>query len=184
MAIVSSESLSIGWEAVDFLLPDVNGQKYSLSDFEEKEALLIVFTCNHCPYAQAAWPLLAELHNEFGDDVDFLAINSNDAEQYPEDGVEGMKAIIEEHGIEFPYVIDESQSVAHDYEAQCTPDVYLFNKGEEGFELYYHGRINDNWQDPELVEERNLEEAIAALLNGAEPPMPQQPSMGCSIKWK
>lgn len=184
MAVINSEEFQRGWEAPDFVLPDVDGTTYSLSDFDEKDALLLVFTCNHCPYAKAAWPLLVELHQEFGDDVEFAAINSNDSVAYPEDGIDGMRGAIDGYGIEFPYLRDEAQNVAHDYDAQCTPDVYLFRKEEEGFELFYHGRINDNWQDPEAVEERSLEEAIAALLNGAEPPAVQVPSMGCGIKWK
>jgi len=185
MAVTFSESVPMGWQAVDFDLPSIQGDKVSLADFENKAGVLVVFTCNHCPYAQAAWPQLVELHGDYGDEIGVVAINANDDENEPEDSFENMQEVVDEFGVEFPYLRDETQEVAHEYGAACTPDAYLFRKVDGGgFELYYHGRINDNWQHPELVKERSLELAIESLINEEEPPEEQLPSMGCSIKWK
>lgn len=199
MALVQSSSMDAGWEAVDFHLPDVEGRDWSLDDFNEYQGLLVVFTCNHCPYAKAAWPLLVELHEEFGEDIGFVAINPNDTSVVPEDGVDGMKKVVSEYEVEFPYLRDESQSTAHDYDAQCTPDVYLFVKSsahldgfakargiqsDVGWELFYRGRINDNWQNLDEVTEHSLHEAMTKLMNHEEMDDQWNPSMGCSIKWK
>ena len=184
MALVESVSLPEDWEAADFELKGTDGKVYSLKDFKDKEGLLVIFTCNHCPYAEASWPILIDLHQEFGEKISFVAINPNDPEMYPEDNVEGMKDLVQEKKIEFPYLVDETQEVAKTYKAQCTPDLYLFKKDEGKFKLFYHGRINDNWQQPEVVREENLKEAMKDLLKGKEAPKNQLPSMGCSIKWK
>ena len=184
MVLVQSEPLPIGWKAVDFSLQDTEGQTYSLANFLDKKGLVIIFTCNHCPYAQAAWPVSIEISNQYEGDVGFMAINPNDAENYPEDSFEEMKNKKNEWNITFPYLRDENQEIAKAYKAQCTPDLYLFkNEGGE-FKLYYHGRFNDNWQNPDQVTERNLENAIKDLLSDQPPPTNQPPSMGCSIKWK
>lgn len=179
-----SELLPIGWEAVDFQLMNTDGEEMTLNDFNGKKGLLVVFTCNHCPYARAAWPLLIDLHELYGEEVAFVAINSNDAEEYPDDSFEAMKERVEEWQIPFPYLWDETQEVAEDYQAQCTPDPYLFIYEDDVWKLFYHGRVNDNWQHPEQVKENSLEDAIILLLGDKEPPEKQYPSMGCSIKWK
>jgi len=184
MALVKSVSLPMGWEAVDFKLRGVDEKQYSLADFKDKRGLLIVFTCNHCPYAQVAWPLLVELDKKFGKEIGIVGINPNDAVRYADDSFEKMKELVEEQGIKFPYLVDESQELARQYQAQCTPDPYLFKNGKGGFRLFYHGRINDNWQNPELVKEKNLEMAMENLLAGKSVTGEQPASMGCSIKWK
>lgn len=183
MALLYSEPLSLGWKAPDFELPGTDGKTYSLDNFKDKKGLLIIFTCNHCPYAEAAWPLLIKLHREFGNEIAFVAINPNDSENYPADSYTNMKKKREELNIPFAYLHDESQGVAKKYKAQCTPDPYLFKRENDTFELFYHGQLNDNWQSPEDVNERNLEDAMGILLNDQSPPTAQPPSMGCSIKW-
>ncbi|MBI2327948.1 thioredoxin family protein [Candidatus Curtissbacteria bacterium] len=178
---VPSLQLPLSTRAIDFVLPGVDGKNYSLDDFAEAKGLVVVFTCNHCPYAKAAWPLLIKLADEFrARGIVFMAINPNDERQYPEDSFEVMKQKVIEWGINFPYLRDQSQGIARAYQAQCTPDIYVFNFKRE---LYYHGRINDNWQEPEKVKKEELREALDRLLAGKEPPKDQHPSLGCSIKW-
>ena len=184
MALTHSEPLELKWEAPHFDLPDTNGRQYTLADFTDKKGILVVFTCNHCPYAIAAWPLLKELHEKYGQEVGFVAINANDSSMYPEDSFDAMKAEKAERQFDFPYLHDKTQEVAQSYHAQCTPDPYLFKKKDGRFLLYYHGRINDNWQNPEAVTQNNLNNAIKTLIKDEPPPKDQPPSMGCSIKWK
>jgi len=178
---VPSLALPIGTKAVDFVLPGTDGKTYSLSDFAAARALVVVFSCNHCPYAKAAWPLLVKLADEYKDKgIAFVAINPNDEKQYPEDSFEVMKAKVSEWGINFPYLRDQSQEIARAFQAQCTPDIYVFDFKRE---LYYHGRINDNWQEPEKVKKEELREALDRLLDGKKSSEVQNPSIGCSIKW-
>ena len=169
---------------MDFILKGADGRNYSLQDFKEKNGLLLVFTCNHCPYAKAAWPTLISLHGKFGESVAFTAINSNDGEKYPEDSYEAMRKKIEEWGIPFPYLWDGSQEYAKIYRAQCTPDNYLFENEDGIFKLYYHGRIADDWEKPALAKEKNLENALERLIKDEPAPENQPQSVGCSIKWK
>lgn len=182
MALLQSVKLPIGWQAPDFDLPAVDGKNYNLEYFSNRKGLVIIFTCNHCPYAKASWPILIQMARNYQEKgIGFAAINSNDEQAYPEDSFEEMKKKAEEWNIPFPYLRDESQSVAHQYQAQCTPDIYVF---DEDRRLYYHGRINDNWQEPEKVTKHDLQEALENLLAGKSSLSEQFPSMGCSIKWK
>lgn len=183
MALTYSEKLEIGSPPVDFSLKGTDEGVYSLSQLSNKKALLIVFTCNHCPYAKASWPTLIELSKKYPD-VQFVAINPNDSDAYPEDSYDGMKKEVDSRQIPFPYLHDEDQSVARSYKAQCTPDPYLYKNDEGTLKLFYHGRINDNWQNPESVSDHSLENAINKVLNNEDPESEQNPSMGCSIKWK
>ena len=184
MVLLESVTLPEDWEAEDFELKGTDGKMHSLKDFEDKDGLLVIFTCNHCPYAEASWPILIDLHKEFGKKIGFVAINPNDPDAYSDDDFESMKELVKKKGIEFPYLVDATQEVAKTYKAQCTPDLYLFRKDEGKMRLYYHGRINDNWQSPELATEENLKEAMKDLVDGKEKPLNQPPSMGCSIKWR
>ena len=182
MSLTESQKAKIGSSAPDFNLPATDGQNYSLDSFTNAHALVIVFTCNHCPYAKAAWPLLVKLAQEFKEKgVAFIGINPNDDKQYPEDSLEMMKQKVDEWQISFPYLRDETQEVARTYGAVCTPDVFVFNQNRK---LYYHGRINDNWQEPEKVTQEELKEALESVLADNHPPTIQYPSIGCSIKWK
>lgn len=179
---VESTMTSVGTKAADFELPGTDGKTYSLDFFKDPKGLVVVFSCNHCPYAQAAWPLIIELADRYkSKGIAFVAINPNDEEAYPEDSFEEMKKRVPQWGINIPYLRDKSQEVARAYNAQCTPDIYLFTHDRK---LYYRGRVNDNWQDAEKVTERNLEDAIESLLRGDPAPSRQPSSLGCSIKWK
>lgn len=184
MALLYSEQLPMGWEAANFDLVGTDDRSYSLKDFTDRKGLLVIFTCNHCPYAKAAWPLITELHSKYGSQIAFVAINPNDYESYPDDAPDAMKEKMATWNIQFPYLVDDTQEIAKLYKAQCTPDPYLFRIEDGICKLFYHGRINDNWQEPEKVKEQNLEGAIDKLLAGEDSPQTQPPSMGCSIKWK
>jgi len=184
MALLYSELLPHAWEAPNFTLLGTDDKQHSLSDYTNKKGLLVIFTCNHCPYAKASWPILQKLYIEFGDRVHFVAINPNDSENYPDDSFEKMKENNHQYQITFPYLWDKDQVTAKAYKAQCTPDIYLFENRNSKPELFYHGRINDNWQEPAKVQQFNLKEAIEKLVNNQDAPKDQPPSMGCSIKWK
>lgn len=182
MALTYSQKIPFGAKAPDFSLPGIDGKTYSLAFFADKKILVIVFMCNHCPYVQACWDRLIALQEEFGlQGVQFVGINANDAEQYPEDSFENMKEYAAEKGHNFPYLRDETQEVAKAYGAVCTPDIFVY---DEKRELVYHGRIDDNWQNPSKVTRHELKEALSALLRSEKPKKDQNPSMGCSIKWK
>lgn len=182
MVLLYSFKLPLGWQASDFSLKGIDDKVYKLVEIKPKIGILIVFTCNHCPYAQAAWPLLVKLYEKYyKKGIEFVAINPNDEESYPEDSFEKMKKKAKEWQIVFPYLRDETQEVAKAYQAQCTPDIYLFDANKK---LFYHGRINDNWQNPLKVTRNDLDEALRRLCIGDKPPVEQFPSMGCSIKWK
>src|SRR3989344_6033959 len=128
MAQTESQKVEIGSTAKDFNLSATDGQNYSLDSFKETRVLVIIFTCNHCPYAKAAWPLLIKLAQEFKEKgIAFVAINPNDETQYPEDSFEVMKQRVGDWQINFPYLRDETQEVARAYGAVCTPDVFEFH---------------------------------------------------------
>ncbi len=184
MVLLYSKKLPIGWKAKDFKLKNTEGKYHTLKDFLHKRGVLIVFTCNHCPYAQASWPLIISLYQKYEQDIVFIAINSNDDKLYPEDSFGKMKMKKIEWRIPFSYLQDKTQKTAKAYRAQCTPDLYLFKNEKGELKLFYHGRINDNWQDPKEAKEENLKQAIERLLNNKLPPKNQPASMGCSIKWK
>jgi len=184
MSLLYSKPLPANWEVPTFSLKGTDDKTYTLASFQDKDGLLIIFNCNHCPYAKAAWSILIDLHKEFGHKINFVGINPNNSDLYQEDSFEAMQVVVKKLGIKFPYLRDENQETAEQYEAQCTPDLYLFKKSNENFELFYHGRINDSWDDPESVTEENLKEALQKLTNNESVPINQPPSMGCSIKWK
>lgn len=186
MALTYSVSEGLGMIAPDFSLPGVDGKIYSLADFKDAKALVIIFMCNHCPYVIAVQDrinALAATYLPKGAVV--VGINSNDVSRYPEDNFEAMKVRAKEQGYVFPYLIDESQKVARAYDAACTPDPYVFeNDGKGNFILRYHGRIDDNWKDPTAVTRNELAEALDAILSGKAVNPDQKPAMGCNIKWK
>ena len=180
MALTESTMVKLGSVAPYFNLPDTLGKNVSIEDFDS-EILIIVFTCNHCPYAKAVEDRLIKLGKEYKNDVDFVLISSNDSESYPEDSPKKMAERHTEKGYPFPYLYDETQEVAKAYSAVCTPDIFLYNEDRK---LEYRGRIDDNWQNPEQVEREELKMAIEAVLNGKTIDFEQKPSMGCNIKWK
>lgn len=182
MALVESLKLPLGSKIVPFNLLGVDGNEYSVSSFREQLALVIVFTCNHCPYAKAIESRLIDLQNKYEDqDVQVIAINSNDSTAYPEDSFENMKVVAHDMDYPFPYLHDKTQEVAKAYKAQCTPDLYVYDDDRK---LVYHGRFDDNWEDETLVTSHDLEEAIISIIDGEIVEEKQFSSMGCSIKWR
>lgn len=177
----NSTALSINAPMPEFVLPATDGMTVDAQMIKDP-VIVIVFTCNHCPYAQAYEDRLIELAKHFDQEgVQFVLINSNDDTNYPEDSFEMMKRRHDKMMFPFPYCRDESQEVARAYGAICTPHCFVFNQERK---LKYKGRIDDNWKDPDAVTEHNLRDAIAALVRGEEPPSHEVNAIGCSIKWK
>jgi thiol-disulfide isomerase/thioredoxin len=144
--------------------------------------LAVIFTCNHCPYAQAYEDRLIELAEHFDEEgAQFVLINSNDDAGYPDDSFENMKIRYREKGFPFPYCRDETQQAARAFGALCTPHCFVFDGSRL---LRYKGRIDDNWKDPKAVLHHDLRDAIAALVKGKDPEVQEANAIGCSIKWK
>jgi len=182
MALMHSKGMPVGTPAPAFSLPGVDGQTWSLDSFADAELLVVVFTCNHCPYAIATEDRLLEIQQDYaGRGVRLVAISSNDAEKYPDDSYGEMKKRAQEKGFNFPYLYDESQDVARAYDAACTPDPFVFDRGRK---LIYNGRVDDNWQEPGKVTRQDLRLVLDAALEGRTVDFEHVPSMGCSIKWK
>ncbi|APX95818.1 thioredoxin family protein [Natronorubrum daqingense] len=185
MALEESDTdLKAGETAPDFELEASDGETYTLESFEDAEALLIVFTCNHCPYAKAKFDLLNDIAAEY-DDVSVVGINPNDAEEYPDDSLESMREYVDAGEIEYDaYLRDADQSVAKSYGAVCTPDPFLFRRGEDGdFKLAYQGRLDDALNPEDEPSRIHVREAIDSILAGEAVDLEWRPSQGCSIKW-
>lgn len=182
MALLESLKLPLGTPAIDFHLQGIDDKTHHLAEYDPAKVLVVVFTCNHCPYAQAVWPRLIELQEKYQTkEAQFIGINANINPEFPEDSFEKMKEYAQQCGINFPYLADETQEVARAYKAQCTPDIYVFDAAKT---LAYHGRIDDNWKDSQKVTKHELDDAIASLIRGKRPDAKQNPSMGCSIKFR
>jgi thiol-disulfide isomerase/thioredoxin len=153
-----------------------------LRDFEGANVLVVLFICNHCPYVQAVEDRLIRLAREYGSrGVQLVAVCSNDAVTYPDDAFDKITTRWRDKGYGFPYLYDEAQTMAVDFGAVCTPDIFVYDRDRK---LAYRGRIDDSWKDEAKVTKRELASALDALLAGGRPPVEQRPSMGCSIKWK
>lgn len=184
VALDSNDVLERGDEAPDFELPGTDGETYTLDDFGDKAGVLIVFTCNHCPYAKAKFDEMNQLTAEF-DDVAVVGINPNDEEAYPEDDFETMQERVDEGTIQWDaYLRDESQAVAAAYGAMCTPDPFLFNNDDGTFRLVYHGRLDDALDPDSEPETREMKDHIEDMLAGEEVSEDFKSSRGCSIKWR
>ena len=178
--------LELGTKAPDFELPDVvTNEMVSPGDFEESQALLVIFKCNHCPYVKNIKDELTSFANDYSDEeLGIIAISSNDIEQYPDDSPQKMAEDAEEFGYPFPYLYDETQEVAKKYKAACTPDFFLF---DENRELVYRGQFDESRPgNDKPVTGEDLRQAVDLLLEEGEviDEEEQKPSMGCNIKWK
>ena len=184
MVLLESDSeLSQGDEAPDFELPAAGGGTCALSDFADDDALLVVFTCNHCPYAEAKVDELNHLAGAY-DDLAVVGINPNDAEAYPDDSFERMEERVAAGEIGFTaYLRDESQAVARRYGAVCTPDPFLFERDGDTFRLAFQSQLDDAMSPDEEPERYEMREAVEAVLAGEAVPLDATPSQGCSIKW-
>jgi len=181
----STQRLEAGDIAPSFELPGADGQTHTLEEFADKELVLVVFTCNHCPYAQAKMDELNHIANEYDADVAVIGINPNDASQKPEDAMERMQELVENETVQYDvYLRDEDQKVAKAYGAVCTPDPFLFANVGGSFELVYHGRLDDANSPDDEPDTYYVRDAIDSLLDGEGVEHDFLPAMGCSIKWK
>ncbi len=178
---IPAAKLGIG--APDFRLPATDGRDYALADVAGERGTVVVFICNHCPYVKAVAPrMVADARTLAAEGIGFVAISSNDASRYPQDSFEKMKAFAAEHGFEFPYLHDESQTVARAYEAVCTPD--FFGLDADGV-IAYRGRLDAGRTDrPPPGAKRELVDAMRMIAATGRGPVEQWPSVGCSIKWR
>jgi peroxiredoxin len=179
----STMMLPLGAKAPAFELTDASGRAWSIAGFEGAPALLVAFICNHCPFVKhvrAGFASLAAEYQKRG--VAVVAVASNDAAAYPDDGPEGMAAEAKEAGYTFPYLFDETQEVAKAYGAACTPDFFLFDRGRR---LVYRGQMDGSRPANGVpVSGEDLRKALDAALEGRPAPEVQRPSLGCNIKWK
>ena len=176
---------AIGDIAADFSLPSTQGTEVSMSDYPDAKGFIVIFTCNHCPYAKMYEQRIMDLDAKYAEQgYPVIAINPNDPEIVPEDGMEEMISRAEEKGYSFPYLWDEKQEVYPVYGATKTPHVYLLNKQEEGLVVRYIGAIDDNHRDASDVSKKYVEDAIEAISSGQEIEVTESRAIGCSIKDK
>ncbi len=177
----NSATLKIGDPIPHFELPSVDGLTIDSRQIKDP-ALCVVFTCNHCPYAQAYEDRLIALAEKFDEEgAQFILISSNDSTDYPEDSFENMILRYREKAFPFPYCQDATQEVAKNFGALCTPHCFVFGRDRT---LKYKGRVDDNWKDPVAVQHHNLRDALAAVVKDEEPEVKEANALGCSIKWK
>jgi peroxiredoxin len=183
MVLTPSTMLPLGTPAPDFSLVNVDGKTVSLSDFQNAPGLLVMFVCNHCPYVIHVADALAQFASEYqAKGLAIVGISSNDVSTHPADSPEQMVTEAENRGYTFPYLYDETQEVAHAYDAACTPDFFLFDKDHK---LVYRGQFDASRPDSGIpVTGADLRAACDAVLAGEKPTDDQRPSMGCNIKWK
>lgn len=172
-----------GWKAREFNLPGVDGKNYTLESAKGANGLLVMFICNHCPYVQSIRDRIIRDTRELQQyGINSIAIMSNDPADYPEDSFDNMKKVAEEFGFPFPYVWDETQQIAKDYGAVCTPDFFGFNAN---LELQYRGRLDASRKEAAPADAtRDLFNAMVQVAQTGKGPEEQIASMGCSIKWK
>ena len=184
MALTASTMLPLGTSAPDFHLPDVvSGNTVSLATFAGKSALLVMFICRHCPFVKHVQDELARLGKDYVNrNVGIVAISANDANNYPDDAPDKLKAMAQELGFLFPMCYDESQETAKAYTAACTPDFFLFDAQQQ---LVYRGQLDDSRpSNGKPVTGADLRAAIDMVLAGQLIAPDQKPSVGCNIKWK
>lgn len=184
MALTPSTMIPLGSKLVEFSLPDANGKVFSHEDFKDAKALLVIFMCNHCPYVIHIADALAAFERDYRDKgVQVVGINSNDwtNPKYAGDSPENMLKESQLRGYEFPYLIDEDQSIAKAFDAACTPDLYLY---DESRQLVYRGEFDPSRPSNGASNGSSLRSAVDLMLAGDEIPKEQRASMGCNIKWK
>ncbi len=180
-----AKGYQIGDEAANFNLEDVTGEMISFESFPEARGFIIIFTCNHCPYAKAYEDRIIDLDTKYkGLGYPVIAISPNDPEVMPEDGFEEMKARAKEKGFTFPYVLDEGQKLYPQYGATKTPHVFIVNKENDKNIVRYIGAIDNNYEDANDVTEYYVEDALEALIAGEKVATPTTVAIGCSIKSK
>lgn len=183
MVAVNSTMLPLGTRVPDFRLPDAAGTLHGPADVVGAAGLLVAFVCNHCPYVLHIAPTLGRRARQWmGQGLAVLAINANDVDAYPQDAPAHMPAFAAHNGWAFPYLVDETQQVAHLFRAACTPDFFLFDREQK---LAYRGQFDASRpRNDQPVTGADLDRAVAAVLAGRPVPDDQVPGIGCNIKWK
>jgi peroxiredoxin len=184
MARTPSNMLELGTKAPEFTLIDtITERDMSINDVKGGTATVVMFICNHCPFVKHVNDELVRLGNDYNDKgIGFVAISSNDVENYPDDSPGMMKIVAQEMEYPFPYLYDETQEVAKAYDAACTPDFYVFDKD---LKLVYRGQLDDSRPGNDIpVTGKDLRSALNAVIDGKEVSDDQKPSLGCNIKWK
>jgi thiol-disulfide isomerase/thioredoxin len=190
-AVVASAGESTGGIAIGSKVPaavaktkmkNVDGKLLSITDVTGKAGTLVVFTCNHCPFAKAWEQRIVELGNAYaGKGIGVILVNANDPTTHPEDGFEEMQARAKSRGMKIPYVVDDTSGVAKAFGASVTPEAFLFDKGGK---LAYHGAVDDNRNEPDKVKARYLKDALDAVVAGKAPPVAETKGLGCGIKFR
>ena len=179
------QGYDIGDKAMNFRLKNVDGSYVSLSDYQDEKGAIVIFTCNHCPYAQAWEERIIQIDKQFDPKgYPVVAIQPNDPELAPGDSFENMKKRASQKNYPFPYLMDETQEVYRTYGATATPHVYVLENEGKDFIVRYIGTIDDNYKDADKVEKKYLASAVKALLNGKDPEPQKTKAIGCSIKDK
>lgn len=181
----NASGYKIGDHATDFSLKNVDGKMVSLASLKEAKGYIVIFTCNHCPFAKAYEQRIIELDKKYASlGYPVIAINPNDASTYPEDSFENMVKRSEEKSYTFPYLYDNTQEIAAAYGATRTPHVYLLQKVNDKLIVKYIGAIDNNSEDGSAADKKYVADAIDALLNGTDVPVSETKAIGCTIKWK
>jgi len=174
----------VGDKATDFRLLNIDGKMVSMKDYKDAKGIIVIFTCNHCPYAKAYEDRIIALDKKYKPEgYPVVAINPNDSVKMPEDSYSNMKIRAREKGFTFPYLLDAGQRITKVYGAERTPHVFLLQKQGNDYIVKYIGAIDDNSQSPKEVEHHFVEDAVDALLAGKEPDPNFTKAIGCSIKW-
>ncbi len=179
------DGVKVGDKAPDFILENVDGKKAALASFEKAKGVILIFTCNHCPYSKMYEDRIIALHKAYAaKGWPVVAINPNDPAIEPEDSFEKMKERAKEKEFPFPYLFDATQRTAMAYGARRTPHVFLLKNGKAGFTVEYIGAIDDNARDAKAVETKFVEKAIDAMIDGKAPDVTTTKAIGCTIKWR
>jgi peroxiredoxin len=179
---MSENLLQIGAKIPMFNLPATDGNTYGVDSFTRAKVLIVLFSCNHCPYVRAYEDRFITIQNDYAESgVQVMAINANDAGDYPDDSFENMKVRAREKKFNFPYLRDESQEIAKAFGATHTPELFVFDSERK---LVYYGKIDDNWKEEDKVKSKYLRNALDEILAGKPVSVPETFAIGCTIKWK
>jgi len=184
MAATPTIQIPLGYTAPDFNLLDTTSNTFkSLDELKGEKATVIMFICNHCPYVKHVNKQLVQLANDYiPKGISFIAISSNDVENYPDDAPDKMSIVAKEENYPFPYLYDETQDIAKAYQAACTPDFSIFDKD---LKCIYRGQLDDSRpKNDSIADGKDIRNVLECLLNNQEIPSTQIPSLGCNIKWK
>lgn len=186
IGILAFAGVEVGDVAPDFKLKNIDGKMVSLSDYKDVKGVIVIFTCNHCPYAVLYEDRIVALNSKLkGLGFPVVAINPNDATKYPDDNFEGMVKRAKDKGFNFPYLHDESQAIAKAYGATRTPHAFLLTRGNSGkFSVAYIGAIDNDTENTNPDKTKYIENAVTAINSGKKPDPASTKAIGCTIKWK